>query len=242
VDAHQQVIVSNDVTTDADDCAQLIPGIEGVKENTGRYPDQISADAAFLSGPNLEATDKLGLDVLIPDREQAKKDKMPEEKRPYHRDEFTYDADNNCYICPMDHTLTPYKKDWKDPNDHTKGMTQIYRGKNCQSCRVFLLCRQSKTAKARTVRRDKYADLRQAHNTKMNTPEAKEAYSLRQHTVEPPFANIKHNLGYRYFLLRGLDKVKGEFAIMCTSHNLLKIFSQARLKGGIWLETALKTI
>lgn len=241
VDAHQQVVVSCDVTTDADDCAQLIPGIEGVKENTGRYPDQTSADGAYNSGPNLETIDELELDVFMPDREQAKKNKMPEEKRPYHRDEFIYDPENDCYICPKGEKLMPSGKDWKDPKDHSKGKVQVYRGTNCQNCDVFELCRQNKNAKARTVRRDEYEELRQAHRAKMNTPEAEAAYSLRQYTVEPVFGNIKHNLGYRDFLLRGRDKVKGEFAIMCTVHNLLKLLLQARLKGGIWLELVLQT-
>ncbi|MEE9502884.1 MAG: transposase, partial [Candidatus Aminicenantaceae bacterium] len=42
-------------------------------------------------------------------------------------------------------------------------------------------------------------------------------------TVEPVFGNLKKNLGYRDFLLRGLGKVKGEFNLMCMAHNLKKI-------------------
>lgn len=48
-------------------------------------------------------------------------------------------------------------------------------------------------------------------------------YKKRMHTVEPTIGNIKFNMGYRYFLLRGLDKVKGEFNLMCIAHNLKKI-------------------
>src|SRR3989344_8599389 len=53
------------------------------------------------------------------------------------------------------------------------------------------------------------------------------------HTAEPPFGNIKHNLGYRYFLLRGLEKVQGEFNLMCIGHNINKIynFMQKKNKG-----------
>ncbi|MBD3203426.1 hypothetical protein GF327_03970 [Candidatus Woesearchaeota archaeon] len=50
-------------------------------------------------------------------------------------------------------------------------------------------------------------------------------YKKRMHTVEPVFGNIKHNLGYRYFLLRGLNNVKGEFNLMCIAHNIKKIYS-----------------
>jgi len=51
----------------------------------------------------------------------------------------------------------------------------------------------------------------------------KEKYKKRLFTVEPPFGNLKHNLGYRSFLLRGLGKVDGEFKLMCIGHNLKKM-------------------
>ncbi len=56
-------------------------------------------------------------------------------------------------------------------------------------------------------------------------------YKKRMHTVEPPIGNIKFNLGYRYFLLRGLTKVKGEFNLMCIAHNLKKIVTYVTTKS-----------
>jgi transposase len=48
-------------------------------------------------------------------------------------------------------------------------------------------------------------------------------YRLRKQTVEPVFGHIKQARGFRQFLLRGLEKVKGEWAMICTAHNLLKL-------------------
>ncbi|HEX5182161.1 MAG TPA: IS1182 family transposase, partial [Allosphingosinicella sp.] len=48
-------------------------------------------------------------------------------------------------------------------------------------------------------------------------------YRLRKQTVEPVFGQIKQARGFRQFLLRGLEKVKGEWAMICTAHNLLKL-------------------
>jgi transposase len=48
-------------------------------------------------------------------------------------------------------------------------------------------------------------------------------YRLRKQIVEPVFGQIKHARGFRQFLLRGLDKVRGEWAMICTAHNLLKL-------------------
>jgi hypothetical protein len=51
----------------------------------------------------------------------------------------------------------------------------------------------------------------------------KSRYRLRKQTVEPVFGQIKQARGFRQFLLRGLHKVRGEWALICTAHNLLKL-------------------
>jgi hypothetical protein len=48
-------------------------------------------------------------------------------------------------------------------------------------------------------------------------------YRLRKQTVEPVFGQIKQARGFRQFLLRGLDKVKQEWVLVCTARNLLKL-------------------
>jgi len=58
----------------------------------------------------------------------------------------------------------------------------------------------------------------------MNQPEAKAAYQLRQGIVEPVFGQIKQWRGLRQFLLRGIDKVSGEWQMICATHNLLKLY------------------
>jgi transposase len=50
-------------------------------------------------------------------------------------------------------------------------------------------------------------------------------YALRKQIVEPVFGQIKHVRGLRQFLLRGLEKVQGEWSLWCTTHNLLKIWA-----------------
>ena len=48
-------------------------------------------------------------------------------------------------------------------------------------------------------------------------------YRLRKQVVEPVFGQIKHARGFRQFLLRGERKVAGEWSLLCTAHNLLKL-------------------
>jgi transposase len=68
------------------------------------------------------------------------------------------------------------------------------------------------------------AAIRAAMTEKLDQPEAKAIYKKRSEIVEPPFATIKHVHGFRQFLLRGVTKVNGEWSLVCTAHNLLKLF------------------
>jgi len=52
-------------------------------------------------------------------------------------------------------------------------------------------------------------------------------YRLRKQVVEPVFGQIKQARGFRQFLLRGLDQVRAEWAMVCTVHNLLKLHRAA---------------
>jgi hypothetical protein len=52
-------------------------------------------------------------------------------------------------------------------------------------------------------------------------------YRLRKQTVEPVFGQIKHGRGFRQFLLRGLEKVAGEWSLICIAHNLRKLAAVA---------------
>ena len=64
---------------------------------------------------------------------------------------------------------------------------------------------------------------------KLQTKRGRKRYALRMATVEPVFGQIKQGRGFRQFLLRGLAKVQGEWSLICTGHNLLKLFRHCRL-------------
>ena len=59
--------------------------------------------------------------------------------------------------------------------------------------------------------------------TGVQTVRTREFDRLRKQIVEPVFGQIKQARGFRQFLLRGLDKVKAEWALICTAHNLTKL-------------------
>ena len=59
---------------------------------------------------------------------------------------------------------------------------------------------------------------------KVRTPEGKALYARRKVIVEPVFGQIKNVRGFRRFLLRGLEKIRGEWRLVCLTHNLRKLW------------------
>jgi len=60
---------------------------------------------------------------------------------------------------------------------------------------------------------------------KLMKKSGRRTYALRKQIVEPVFGQIKSARGLRQFLLRGREKVQGEWSLWCTTHNLLKLWT-----------------
>ena len=63
----------------------------------------------------------------------------------------------------------------------------------------------------------------QAMAHRLKTKAGRACYALRKQTVEPVFGIIKSVMGFRQFLLRGLNKVSGEWALVCLAWNLKRM-------------------
>jgi hypothetical protein len=63
---------------------------------------------------------------------------------------------------------------------------------------------------------------------KLRTKRGRERYGLRKELSEPVFGQIKQARGFRQFLMRSKKKAKGEWHIICTGHNILKLFAAWR--------------
>jgi hypothetical protein len=67
--------------------------------------------------------------------------------------------------------------------------------------------------------------LTKAMRDKLKRAGRRSCYRLRKQIVEPVFGQIKQARGFRQFLLRGINKVRAEWALICTAHNLTKLMA-----------------
>lgn len=212
-----QLIVASDVTQDTNDRTLLEPMVKETEKVLKEPIREIAADSGYSSYDNYEYLSKNNKTGYIPDQYLTKI--QHQKHNNYRQENFKYDKTKDIYICPAGQELTRYKIRKRD-NSYRKWRQTIYRASTCQTCKVKAYCTKQVQ---RTIAREDRRNLLEEMRKRLLSKAGKEKYLKRLYTTEPIFGNIKHNLGYRYFLLRTLKKVKGEFKLMCIGHNLKKI-------------------
>ncbi|MCX9010921.1 MAG: IS1182 family transposase [Candidatus Methanoperedens sp.] len=226
VDGKEQIIVACDVVNKLNDRQELLPSIERAVDNLPEIATQdssmvVTADSDYSAMESLKKLEeqKPYVDAYIPDSKyQSKQDgNITDEDSPFHKKCFSYNPDKNVYICPNQKELTfRYRR-----ISRSKAYYSLYRCRYCQDCPYFGTCTKSPKGRAIWV----YDNQEQIYKMrrKLDSAEGKRIYAKRKIIIEPVFGNIKHNLRFREFLLRGLRKVKSEFTLIAIVHNIRKI-------------------
>lgn len=231
VDEEEQFIVANSVSVKAADCEHLKLLVKQTQFNTDKNIKEVKADSEYHSQDNLEYLEEkvkageLG-EYLIDDRNKRKIDN---EKYRFDKINFKYDKERDVYICPEGKILEFFQSRKKRGHPY-----RVYKCYSCDKCKYQSKCTRGKY---RMVYRRVGEEIVERNREKMKKEEKWKAYKKRMHTVEPPFGNIKYNLGYLQFLLRGKEKVGGEFNLMCIGHNIKKIGKKIEELGASLKET-----
>jgi len=221
VDESHQVIVAGRVTNEPSDTEQLVPMVEAAQNNIGAI-DKLSADSGYSSGENLKAMADRSIDAHIPDANYQGRQRGKQEapgKGFFPRSRFKRDELHDCFICPAGEKLF-FLRLQKVKN---KKPVRLYRCRAFKHCALRDEC--TKSANGRTIAVNAYDDQFRAMRTKLNAPLGKRIYAKRKAIVEPVFGHIKTVLGFCRFHLRGLEKVCGEFVLVCIAHNVRKIIN-----------------
>lgn len=225
VDSSFGIIISSDVTSEATDKNNLQPTINQVEENMGELPEgtKVSSDNGYYSSLNLKFLKEKRLDGYIPDLNTSTRMKGIEVKiNPFSKENFRYDPDEDCFICPNDSRLK-FRFEYLDITKN--GNVRKYWGNDCKQCPDMKKCTKN-YREGRVIKDYEGMEIeRLKMKEKMSTAEGKHVYHIRKKVVECVFGHIKGNLGFREFLLRGKEKVKIEFNLACIASNLRRIWN-----------------
>lgn len=261
-DTHRDYIVDAEVIADANENTEVVPMTERVEEAFGQRPEAVLADGLNATGPNIVGLEQRGVEFLSPASAEEKtegnpavrddpRQAVPEEAWPklpisphtkkLDKSCFVFVPEENVYYCPRGERL-PLEKTKPDIRQGQKITLEVYRCGDCAGCPLAGRCISDKSRGGRTVTRDRFTPDRERHAAKMRQPETRARYARRFHAGETPFGWLKHVLGLRQFLLRGLEKVRTEWLWACTGYNLRKLILDVKRLRAQFAELATEAV
>ena len=218
VDDKHKLIIGSEVVNDSSDVGQLHAMAKAAKEALDAEALQVLADEGYYSSTELKACEDDGIKAYVP---VPKGNRQIEKKGRFSLKDFSYDPAADAYRCPAGELLRPMEGRW----ENTSGRTEIRyasSAKTCKACPLKARC-LSPTASRRTIGRWEHEDVLERHRARMR--DASELMRRRSGIVEHPFGTLKCRAGYRHFLVRGLDKVRGEWSLMALCYNFTRVLN-----------------
>ena len=221
-----QLIVYADVTAEPVDVNQTRRAIEGIRETIKEKPEILVADTGYAGGENFKYLEDNKIDGYIPSEDERHIGSKKRQKAMEHlfaKEVFTYNTHKDKYTCPQGKTLRPVART-QFKSKYSKREITTYRTERgtCAACPLREKC-TTNVKLGRAITRNGYEEYRERMREKISTAEGKAIYGKRKCLVEPVFGQMKTRNGFSQFLLRGLEKVRLEWKIVATAHNLLKI-------------------
>ncbi len=211
VDSKHKLIVTSEITVDSSDQEALIAALQTAKKILEVDKLTALADGGYYSGENLVKCkdEKIDLYMPLPDNGKAKR-----KAKMYETSDYIYDETKDEYKCPMGKVLNNTSKRKKDGKSYKRYRCKI---SVCKSCVNKSKCLSPK-ARSKEIDRSEFQDAVERHRLKMKSAGG-EMMKKRSGLVEHPFGTMKLWLGWTHFLVRGIDKVKGEMALLTTAYN-----------------------
>ena len=238
VDDKHYLIVASEVVNDSSDVGQLHAMATAAKDVLEVEVLQALGDEGYYSSLELKACEDDGIVAYVPVPEPRK-----QKEGRFGLKDFSYDAAGDVYRCPAGKLLHQIEGRWQNASGRTE-IRYASRSKICRSCRLKRRCLSPK-ANIRIIGRWEHEDVLERHRARMQG--ASELMCRRSAIVEHPFGTIKCRAGYRHFLVRGFNKVRGEWSLMALCYNFTRVLNilglehfMARIAKAIsWLRRAL---
>jgi len=191
-------------------------------------PINIIADSIFGTAQNYELLEQKQINNYIKfpsfhaELKPSYKDKI------FLKENFYYDQASDTFSCPNDELLI-LKGTYIETHKRTGYNTELkeYECTNCSNCVFYKQCCKSENGDNRTITINSKLDRYKANaRENLKSDQGKQLRKKRSIEIESCFGDIKHNMGFRRFHVRGLHKVKTEISLIAMAHNLRKMHLQ----------------
>jgi transposase len=216
VDDKHLLIVEGEVVNTSD-AGHLHAMAKATKDTLEATSLEALADAGYYNSEDLKSCEDDGITAYLPLQEGN--DRLEKQGR-FSRKDFSYDASADAYRCPAGELLCPTKAPFKNTSGRIE-IRYLSRKTICGNCSLRNRCLAPNSAE-RIIGRWEHEDVIDRHRARMSSQKADELMVRRFAMVEHPFGTLKCRAGYQHFLVRGFDKVRGEWSLMALCYNFTR--------------------
>lgn len=222
IGTENQFVLDYSIHQKPGDTTTLVPHMNKVQSDLGRLPENLVADAGYGSEENYDYLDEKGIGKYVKYNYFYQEQKKLFKKKIFHVFNLPYDESSDTYTCPAGRKLLFVQEKTYISDNGYSSRERIYECESCAKCSLREQCHKSKTNRQIRIRPGLKAHRSEVKNLLVSEKGVK-LRSLRGVEVESVFGQIKQNMGFRRFLLRGLQKVNVEWGLICCAHNLKKL-------------------
>lgn len=219
--SENQFVTAITTHQNSNDAACFKEHLESFKFN----PESLIADSIFGTEENYQLLEGAQINSFMKyptfHRDQTKKFK----EDIFRKENFRYDPLTDTYTCPNSQQLryTHHKVEAHKKTGFISHL-KVYQADDCIGCKMREPCTKSKE-KNRTILVNEQLDIyKTISNQNLHSEAGIKLRRRRGNEIESCFGDLKHNMGFRRFHLRGIKKVKTEATIIAMAHNLRKIY------------------
>ncbi|SHM82304.1 transposase, IS4 family [Chitinophaga jiangningensis] len=222
ISTNNQYIVNYSLHQQTTDTSTLISHLQQHIELYRRAPTNITTDAGYGSEQNYQWLEKKRITAYVKhnsfDRNQHQSTK---EKEKFKAGNLSHNAEKDYYTCPAGGRMYRKKSFLKATKNGFRQTITTYQARKCDGCLLRHSCHDQQTNRIIEVNHN-LNRLKALADKRLTTKKGVQKRKQRCYDVEPVFANIKHNHGFKRFMLKGMEKVSIEMGLIALAHNLRK--------------------
>lgn len=222
ISTSNQFIVNYTIHSNPTDILTLKSHLEQHENSFNRPPKTLTADAGYGSEENYTLLEQKQVESFVKfnmfDKQQNAR---YNQKYPFATNQLFYNEQKDAYICPMGQSMDFVGTVKKRTTSGFEQHIRRYQAKNCNNCPLNGVCHKSKGNRLIEINENLQRHKQKAHRL-LNTEQGISHRKKRCYDVEPVFANIKQNHGFRRFMLRGKQKVEIEWGLLAIAQNIRK--------------------
>jgi len=209
------------------DTATLPEHLTLLKAQLGRMPERLVADAGYGSEANYEYLEREGIEAYVKYNQYDLQQKRSFRKQVFRVENLPYDGEHDRYTCPAGQYLSFIGVERSVSENGYRSHRRVYQAEDCNGCALRDQCHRSRNNR-RIIVSHRLAALQARARERLDSEQGRHLRRQRYTDVETVFAQIKHNRGFRRFLLRSREKVRIEYGLVSLAHNLVNLHNDIR--------------